>query len=134
MQVALLLDQGDRRVVPADGLLPELLDTPEFERREVITGQVSDEVRGTDDERSVLGELHIGTVAAGRATSSVAAAPLRCGDESQHRDAEGRREWAMAQAPGSRPWRVTAVMPVTAAMPGTAVMPDPRVPDARRSR
>ena len=58
VQVALLLDQGDRRVVLADRLVPEALDTPEFEGREMITGEVADEVSGADDECSVVGELH----------------------------------------------------------------------------
>ena len=50
VQVALLLDQGDGRVVLADRLVPEAFDTPEFEGREVITGEEADEVSGADDE------------------------------------------------------------------------------------
>ena len=72
VQVALLLDQGDRRVVLADGLLPEALDAPELERREMVAGEVADEVRGTDDQGSVGGELHKTTVAADRDSSPVA--------------------------------------------------------------
>ena len=56
VEVALLLDQGDRRVILADRLVPEALDAPEFQRREVVAGKVSDEIRGTDDEGPVVGD------------------------------------------------------------------------------
>ncbi len=46
VQVAFLLDQLDRRIVTPDRLLPAALDTPELECREMVAGQVSDEVRG----------------------------------------------------------------------------------------
>ena len=71
VQVALLLDQLDRRIVTPDRLLPAALDTPELECREMVAGQVSDEVRGTDDQGPVGCDLHVRTVAAGRASLPV---------------------------------------------------------------
>ena len=58
VEVALRLDQRDRRVVLADRLLPEALDAPELECREMVAGEIADEVRGADDQGSVGGDLH----------------------------------------------------------------------------
>jgi hypothetical protein len=40
----------------------------------VVASKVADEVRGTDDQRSIMSELHASTVAADRDTSPVAVA------------------------------------------------------------
>ena len=60
VQIALLLDQRDGGVVTSDRLLPQALDAPQFERREVVAGEIADEVRGADDvvpsEASCTGE------------------------------------------------------------------------------
>ena len=59
VQVALLLDQRDGRIVAADGLLPETFDAPELECREVVAGEIADQIRGTHDQGSVGGDLHV---------------------------------------------------------------------------
>src|SRR6478609_6487045 len=81
MQLALLLDEGDRRVVLPNRLFPQALHPSKLEGGEMVTGEVSDEVCRADDQRSIVSELHHPTVAADRVSLPVAVA-LACGHES----------------------------------------------------
>ncbi len=65
VQVALLLDQLDRRVIAPERLGPVPEHTPEFQGGQVIAGEEADEVRGADDDRPVVGVLHRRTVPVG---------------------------------------------------------------------
>ena len=58
VQVALRLDELDLGSSLRIGLSQRPCDAPELEGRQVIAGEVADEVRGTDDECSVVSELH----------------------------------------------------------------------------
>ena len=57
VEVAALLEEHELGVLAVVRLLPASLHPPQFERREVVAGEVADEVRGADDDRAV-DELH----------------------------------------------------------------------------